>query len=472
MSTAISNRNLRSSPLLAAVVICGVAFVCFLATVLPHKEYVVAALAAFAIILYLSSSRLAALLILLCYLPFQGLLTDVYATNFLWVALIKDILLVWVLSIFLFRVLFDREWPKNGFAKTFLVFGIVFLAYLPFCPNLLRGALEIRGVILYPLVSIVVLYTVRDGKDARLLLRALAIVGAVTIIYGLAQYFTGFDTAYRAIRADFEYRATRFGAFEVLSTFPTRPDFGAFLNAAFLLVFLVPLWKRTFWYSLARMAFLTGAGVCVFLTYSRTTWVAWLVGLSTALFLTGRRWALALLLLAVVLAGAAYETQSGRASVQTEEAVSDFRSVGDRFEVWRYALSVARSKPFGSGIGTVGGALVFEAPERITPTGNEMFFTDNQFLKFLVEGGFILLSAFLAVLVSIFRQARTVLTCVRNGPARDVAIWASASLLSVLQYFFAEDYIGTNTSICIYCVALGLLAWLASHRFDNREFAF
>lgn len=445
---------------------------CLLAVLLPREKYVIAALIALAVIVYLSSRRMAALLILLCYLPFQGLLTDVYATDFLWVALVKDVFLVWVLAIFLFRVWREGTWPKNSFAKAFLVFGIIFLAYLPFSPNLLRGALEIRGVILYPLVAIVVMYTVRNEKDARLLLRGLAIVGAVTIIYGLAQYFTGFDAPYRAVRPDFEYRASRFGEFEVLSTFPTRPDFGAFLNAVFLLAFQVPLWKRTSWDRLARMAFLMGAGVCIFLTYSRTTWVAWLVGVSTALFLAGKRRTLVLFLLAAVLVAILYQTQPGRASIQTEAAVTDFRSVGDRFEVWTYALGVALSKPFGSGIGTVGGALVFETPERITPTGNEMFFTDNQFLKFLVEGGFILLGAFLAVLISIFRQARKALFCVRNSPARDVAIWASASLMSVLQFFFVEDYIGTNTSISIYCVALGLLAWLASHRCNDQEFAF
>jgi hypothetical protein len=309
------------------------------------------------------------------------------------------------------------------------------------------------------LLAIVVKNTVESKKDIKELLRSLVCIGAFTIVYGLFQYFYAFDAPYRDIRADFELRAVRFGGMALIATFASRPDFGVFLVSLFLLVFLVPLWKSSTLAVIARIVFLGGAITCTFLTFSRTAWIAMLVGIMVALLLKNKKTAIPIVLILAVIFAWLYRSELRGAPLQVRDAATDYASLAERFDVWGYATGFFVSKPFGAGLGTVGGALVYEVPGYSVPTGNQMLFTDNQFLKLLVEGGLPLELAFMGLLFSILYLAIKVLSRVEDPWLRNVAIWSTASCASLAVTFLTVDYLGSTNSFAVYWTAVGLLGW-------------
>jgi hypothetical protein len=398
------------------------------------------------------------LLVLVWFLPFQGVLTDVFAQDHLWVASLKDLLLISVLLTAILRAYQNGRLKRlGGYEKLFLSFTGLCLLYVFFSPSTLRAVLELRALVLYPSIAVIVMYSEVTPGDLLRLLRALVLVGLVTMTYGFVQYATSFDAPYRTIRGDYGFRVSRFGAMAMLSTFPGRADFGLFLIAIFLLVYQVRLWRSSVAISLFRSALLTGTAVCIFLTYSRTTWIALFIGFLAALFLGNRKKAFAAVLLVALVLVWVLPTLGTNTSDETQEATSDLVSLAERVEVWSYASGLIVSQPLGWGLGTVGGQLVSETPEYATPQENVMFFTDNTFLKVFVQGGVVLEAGFLVLLFSICMMARNVIRRTTSEEGKDIAIWCIASLIAAFVSFFTVDYLESVSAMFVYWLVVGLL---------------
>jgi hypothetical protein len=335
--------------------------------------------------------------------------------------------------------------------------------YIPIAPDFLRALLAFRGVVLYPAISLTVLYCLESPRDLRHLLRVVVCAGAVTTLYGILQHFFAFDQGLRGFLPFFSLRQMRFEVPGVMSTFPGRPDFGGYLVALTLLVWLVPLWKLSSVGRALKWLLLTGTLTCLFWTYSRTSWVALLVGVSVALLLRNKVRAMVGLLVLGVLIGWFYDTRIEQISEDAQQATTDYGSGLERLKLWQEASQLVYSNPLGYGLGTVGGALLTETPERdLKPQENLLLVTDNAFLKLLVQGGLPLAGAFLIFFGLIIRLILIILRTLHDPWRKDVAVWASASFASLLVILSTVDYMEATTSIAIYWLAVGVVAWQAS----------
>jgi hypothetical protein len=360
-----------------------------------------------------------ALQLVFAYLPFQSLLNDVFAGSIPAIAVCKDVLMVVVISSFLLRY-FRRSLYANGAIYLLVAFMLVSALYVPFSPDQLRAVLQLRCMTLYPFIIVLAANLLEMPQDLRRLLRVVAIVGTVTVVYGVAQYLTMFDVPYRNAGGSVMQRMGRFDEFGIVSTFASRPDFGGYLIPLFLLFFQVKLWpsKKAVW--LFRCAMLAATAACLVLTYSRTSWLALLVGLFVAVYARDRVKAILWATAAVACLLIAYQARSFFLPPSLGEAATSSESFFIRLSYWPRVFRHVIANPMGMGLGTVGGAHLFESRAQtdsygnlqydpntlFDPTGgvgaeNILSVTDNNYLKFLIQGGFPLLAVFLLFVASV-----------------------------------------------------------------------
>jgi hypothetical protein len=409
---------------------------------------------------------------LFAYLPFQSLLTDIFSPQAGWIAICKDILTVWALLVVLLRFAAGRPTKySGGIAACLMVIASVAATYVLVAPDLLRAILALRGIALYPAIAVTVLYSLEGQKDLRNLLRVVVFVGVLTTVYGILQHSYAFDQTFRSSWSDLSLRELRFKLYGVTSTFPGRPDFGGYLVALTLLVWQVRLWKESIPGALAKALLLAGTLTCLAWTYSRTSWIALLVGVCVVLLLRNKVKAAAGVLIIGLLVIWFYTAHLAQTSDTTQDATTDYGSIVERHQVWKEAYGLVGMQPFGYGLGTVGGDLVIESPSRdLKPQQNLLLVTDNAYLKLLVQGGFPLCAVFLVFFALVIRLI-LILPKTMNDPwLRDVAIWASASSVALLAILCTVDYMEATTSIAIYWLAVGVLSWQISfaHPRDTR----
>jgi hypothetical protein len=419
-----------------------------------------------------------ALLLIFAFLPFQSLLSEVVAVRLPAIAVCKDVLMVIVFASFFFRRM-RRRWRLNEALSVFLIFAGVCAVYVAFSPDHLRAVLQLRSLTLYPLISLLVANLIETPQDLKRLLRVVAVVGAVTVVYGIAQYLTMFDVPYRNAGGNVMQRMGRFGQFGVVSTFASRPSFGGYLIPLLLLVFQVRLWPSSKFFRAARWLIMPAIAACLLLTYSRTIWVAAMAGVMFALYM--RDSVKAVLLGAALCASSliAYEAKGLFMTSSIEEAATSDESFMIRLSYWPRVFRYVADHPLGIGLGMVGGPHLFESKAQTDIYGNLSFdpnamfdasaglnadnsltVTDNAYLKLLIQGGVPLLAVFLWLIASVLKLARQALTYARLHEApwpRDVAIWASASFISMLVIFMFVDFIEAVPSTSVYWLAVGAL---------------
>lgn len=420
------------------------------------------------------------------FLPFQPLLNDVLAGRAPHgIAACKDVFAAAILSTFLLRYM-RRRWYMNRTLYLFIGFGVLGAIYVPFAPDWLRALLQIRGIALYPLMALLVANLIETPQELRRLLRVFAVVGAVAVIYGIAQYLTLFDVPYRNVGGNIMQRMGRFDGFGIVSIFADRPSFGGYLIPLFLLFFQVKLWPSTKVWRPLRWLGLAAIGACLVLTYSRTTWIAALIGVLVLFFLRDKVKATLISMALCASMLIAYQVKSVFLSSSMEEAVTSGGSFMVRLNYWPRVLEYVSANPFGIGLGMVGGPHLFESKAQSDVYGklsydpnaafdqtggltadNMLMVTDNAYLKFLVQGGFLLLFVFLWLIASILRLAYNTLRDFQTpwgAPQdasdvwmRDVVIWATSSFAALLTILMFVDFVESAPSIAVYWLAVGAL---------------
>jgi len=434
------------------------------------------------------------LLIIFAFLPFQSLLSDLFAGAIPAIAVCKDVLMVVVFTSFFVRYL-RRRWRVNATLYLLMRFAVLSALYVPLAPDWMRATLQLRCLTLYPLISLLVANLIETPQDLRRMLRLLVVVGVMTVVYGVAQYLTMFDVPYRIAGGAVTQRMGRFEGFGVVSTFASRPSFGGYLIPLFLLLLQVKLWPSTktcpkirlkIWWT-ARWLALSSSAVCLILTYSRTIWIATLVGLFVILYLRDKMKAVLVALALGACLLIAYQAKSFFLSSSLAEAVTSGESFQIRLSYWPRVFNYVIANPLGIGLGMVGGPHLFESRAQTDTYGNlpydpnlmfdptaglnsdnTLAVTDNSYLKLLIQGGFPLLFVFLWLVASVLKLASNTLSGLSSqgrNPARasfdswmrDVAIWASASFASLLTIFMFVDFFEAAPSISIYWLAVGAL---------------
>jgi hypothetical protein len=219
---------------------------------------------------------------------------------------------------------------------------------------------------------------------------------------------------------------------------------------------------------LLKVLFLAGTLACLFWTYSRTSWIALLIGACAALLLRNKVKAAVGILVLGMLIGGFYTAPFTEASASTELATTDYTSGVERLELWKEAGQLFYSNPLGYGLGTVGGNLAIESPSQFKPQDNLLLVTDNAYLKLLMQGGIPLGAAFLVLFALIIRLILILPGVLHDPWLKDVAVWASTSFVALLVILLTVDYMEATTSIAIYWLAVGILGWQISLTSPHR----
>jgi hypothetical protein len=479
----IGMRNLRGSTLRFILLVSMTLIVSMMATFLALGEnwlWLVVIVGIGVALLLLIMRPSTTLLLAFAFLPFQSLINDVFARNFSSVAVGKDVLMVIAILSLIVHYLSRRQgWYLNSTLVLLLLFGVAGALYTLVAPYWLRAVLQLRFFTLYPLIILVVANGLETTSELRKVLRLVAVLGLVTVIYGLLQYLFLFDVPYRTGGGDVALRMDRFGELGIVSTFASRPTFGGYLVAIFLLFYQVKLWNpgRAGW--LFRVLALGSIFACLVLTYSRSSWLALLVGMFVALYCQSKIRAAGGLLAAGFCLMMVYGTQSLSLSPTLTEAVTSGESFRARLSYWPLVLRHTITNPFGIGLGMVGGPHLFEGRAQSDIYGNLQYdpstlfnanaelgpdntlsVTDNSYLKILIQGGFPLMLIFLSLLGSIIWLASSVLKSVADPWLRDLAVWASASFASLLTMFMFVDFMEAAPAISIYWLAVGALCFV------------
>jgi hypothetical protein len=420
------------------------------------------------------------LLLVFAYLPFQSLINDVFARVTSLVAVGKDVLLVMVVaSLVAHRFLRRQAWYINAPMYWLFLFALVATLSALLAPDPVRGVLALRFLTLYPGLILLAANALETEADLQRLLRLLAVVGAITVGYGILQYFTLFDVPYRTSGGDVTLRMGRFDDMAVVSTFASRPAFGGWLVALFLLFLNVRDLGPKLSGRVCRWALLGATLLCVLLTYSRTTWLALLIGVLVTFWLKDKLkaafCAIALGLCLVLF----YATQAFLAPASFTEAATSSESMAVRLSYWPLVLRHVVANPFGLGLGTVGGPHLFEAgaqadaygnlqydpsaafdPQAELGPGNVLTVTDNTFLKLLVQGGLPLLVPFLGLLMMTLRLLTSTLRQTQLGQQRELVIWIAGSFAALLTIFMFVDFLESGPPIALYWLAIGILCCL------------
>lgn len=419
------------------------------------------------------------LLMAFLYLPFQSLLSDVFGGSIPAIAVCKDVLMVIIIASFTLRY-FRRNLYVNSVIYCLLGFISVAVLLVPLSPDPLRAILQLRCMVIYPLIIVLAANMIETPEQFRNLLRAFAIVGAITVVYGAVQYFTLFDVPYRNAGGSVMQRMGRFDEFGAVSTFASRPDFGGYLIPLFLLFFQLNLWPSKKFSWLFRLVMMAAIPACVLLTFSRTIWLALAISGFVALYLRDKVKAVLCAMAMVVLLLIALQAKSLFMSSSMQEAATSNESFLIRLSYWPLVFQHVLSNPFGMGLGTVGGAHLFESSAETDSYGNLQYdpntlfdasgglgannilsVTDNNYLKFMVQGGFPLLAAFLAFVISVLRLARKLIKVVRDPWLRDMVIWATASITGLLTIFLFVDFMESVPSTSVFWLAAGALCFVS-----------
>ncbi|NOT63060.1 MAG: O-antigen ligase family protein, partial [Acidobacteria bacterium] len=396
------------------------------------------------------------------------------------VAVGKDVLMVMLIaSLAGNHFLRRRSWYVNAPVYWLALFALTATLAAFTAPDVMRGALQLRFLLLYPALIVVAANALESAADVQRLVRLLAFVGLVTVAYGILQYFTLFDVPYRTSGGDVSLRMGRFDDMAVVSTFASRPAFGGWLVAIFLLLLNFSNLGNRLSGRLCRSAAIVGTLLCVVLTYSRTTWLALLIGALVTLWLKDKMKAT----LCVLALGACvvlfYVTQTFMASASLSEAATSSESMEVRLSYWPMVFRHVVANPFGLGLGTVGGPHLFEAgaqadaygnlqydqfanfdPQAELGPNNSLMVTDNTFLKLLVQGGFPLLLAFLGLLVTTIHLLANMLRQTPAGWQRELLIWIAGCLAALLTIFMFVDFLESGPPIALYWLAIGMLCCL------------
>ncbi len=256
----------------------------------------------------------------------------------------------------------------------------------------------------------------------------------VVCVDGIYQKFTGLDF----IRG-FEIKEVN-NTIPIRATFSYHTDYASFLVTAFFvnLGVLAFLKKRRMRVILGILALLVA--VNMFYTYSRGSWLAFLlVSFFLAVFIPSRKAKAGVLLIMAIFLAGIFVTPALR-----ERFAFMLQKGGDsgRFRIWGGALEVFRRSPVvGCGLG-----LFMDRFREYTDMGAQ--YAHNCYLQMLAETGLVGFLSFSWVIVSIIRKS-----CVTLLKKTDML---SMGLFSGFLAFLVVAFFDTQ----LYSVKLSILFWL------------
>ncbi len=281
----------------------------------------------------------------------------------------------------------------------------------------------------------------------RFVLTSVYLSAVVPIAYGLWQHHRG--------------QGFYIGGFvRTYSTFQHPNPFSIYL--ALLIIMGVAIWGRVHaWYRLGLSLILVGCGVNLLYTYTRSAWIAAVMGLLVVGIIQSKRM-IAVMWVGVIVIALVVPSASARfqdLGTETRASGTAGNSLIWRVEYWRQALQLGGNPITGIGLGAVS-AITSQAKE-----------PHNDFIRSFVETGVLGLAAYLWMLIEMIGLARTALR--RSPPGLPHAVAAGfAGTLGAFILLSVVSNVITQLVILLYFAALAVCAWGAGRlepRIDPRE---
>src|SRR5205823_161872 len=193
---------------------------------------------------------------------------------------------------------------------------------------------------------------------------------------------------------------------------------------------------------------LLGCGLNLFYTYTRSAWIAALLGVLVVGIIQSKRM-IALMWIGVVVIALAVPSASARfqdLGTETRASGTAGNSLIWRVEYWRQALALGGDPVTGIGLGAVS-TLTNQAKE-----------PHNDFIRAFVETGVIGLAAYLWLLFEMIALARRSIRRAAPGFPGAVAAGFAGSLAAFVLLSMVSNVI-TQLVILLYFASLAVCAW-------------
>ncbi len=275
---------------------------------------------------------------------------------------------------------------------------------------------------------------VTDDRGIRFVLSAVYLSAVIPILYGIWQHHRG---------AGFYIG----GFVRTFSTFQHPNPFAIYLSM--LIIMGVAIWGRVRgWYRFGLSLILLGCGLNLFYTYTRSAWIAALLGVLVVGIIQSKRM-IALMWIGVIVIALAVPSASARfqdLGTETRASGTAGNSLIWRVEYWRQALALGGDPVTGIGLGAV---------STLTNQGKE---PHNDFIRAFVETGVVGLAAYLWLLFEMVVLARRSVRRAAPGFPRAVAAGFAGSLAAFILLSMVSNVI-TQLVILLYFASLAVCAW-------------
>ena len=279
---------------------------------------------------------------------------------------------------------------------------------------------------------------IRDARGLRLILLA-AIGSSIVPILVAARQIMGEGGVFTASGLD-----------RIRGTFLHSNPFAAYLFLMItLMVSIYPHVERR--WKLALVPLTIACGGCLIATYSRGAWVATVVALVVIGLLQDRRilWMLGCAIIVIALAVPSVSVRLSDLSESQKATGAPGNSLIWRFEYWREVLALQDNPVLGIGFKEVEQSLTgAKAPH-------------NDPIRIFVETGIVGFAAYIWLLVTLGRQARSTLRRAPPGISRGLAVAFAASFAGLLLLSLTANVI-TQLVILWYFVTIVALAMVWS----------
>lgn len=295
--------------------------------------------------------------------------------------------LIMLLGIALLRK-FDTGRKPTGMKPQFIAFimiGLVLLVYnLPHFSVSFEG---FRSIYQFMISFIIGYYVFQNRQDWIKALRFLMLIGGLIALYGLSQPFLGVQMPDSWVDAG---EALRFRAFSIVQSPNVLGGYMGLLIPIGIGLFLSErkkAWKIV-WLITTLVLF-----ICLLATLSRGAWIAFAFAIFIAAILIDKR-----VLIGVIVAGilviSFVPTISDRVLYIFSDTYMEKSATDGRIARWNGAFEQATTEPFfGKGMGHYGGAV---AQRNFGTT-----YVDNYYAKTLAEIGFVGLTVFVWLIISL-----------------------------------------------------------------------
>ena len=212
---------------------------------------------------------------------------------------------------------------------------------------------------------------------------------------------------------------------------------------------------------LAMSLLLVGSVICLYFTFTRSAWIATVLGVFAVGIMGRRRMTLVVMVAAIMVSVVAFPTILQRfADLGTSTSAAGYasNSLSWRFDYWGQVLPLAAKDPI-TGIGLDMSSLATSQQKE----------PHNDFLRSYVETGIIGTIAYLALLISMGVVARQAMKFTRRRPVsyeRSVAVGFAACVMAFVILSIVSNVI-TQVVVLWYYVAFAAAAYAVTRYSEN-----